>query len=69
MFITLKNATKKYGEGESLVYALDHTNLENIGSENCVYYVCYDEDNDIDFRKEVNQNYYMRTYIQLCWCV
>ena len=30
MFITLKNATKKYGEGESLVYALDHLNLEEI---------------------------------------
>lgn len=28
MFITLRNATKKYGKGESLVYALDHANLE-----------------------------------------
>lgn len=28
MFITLRNATKKYGKGESLVYALDHVNLE-----------------------------------------
>lgn len=28
MFITLKNATKKYGQGESLVYALDHANIE-----------------------------------------
>ena len=36
MFITLKNATKKYGEGESLVYALDHANLEIDKGEICV---------------------------------
>ena len=36
MFITLKNATKKYGEGESLVYALDHLNLEIEKGEICV---------------------------------
>lgn len=36
MFITLKNATKKYGEGESLVYALDHLNLEIGEGEICV---------------------------------
>lgn len=36
MFITLKNATKKYGEGESLVYALDHVNLEIEKGEICV---------------------------------
>lgn len=36
MFITLKNATKKYGEGESLVYALDHTGLEIEKGEICV---------------------------------
>ena len=36
MFITLKNATKKYGEGESLVYALDHANLEIEKGEICV---------------------------------
>lgn len=36
MFITLKNATKKYGEGESLVYALNHTNLEIEKGEICV---------------------------------
>ena len=36
MFITLRNATKKYGEGESLVYALDHTNLEIEKGEICV---------------------------------
>ncbi|MDE7249432.1 MAG: ATP-binding cassette domain-containing protein, partial [Lachnospiraceae bacterium] len=36
MFITLKNATKKYGEEESLVYALDHANLEIERGEICV---------------------------------
>lgn len=36
MFITLKNATKKYGEGESLVYALDHANAEIEQGEICV---------------------------------
>lgn len=36
MFITLRNATKKYGEGESLVYALDHLNLEIKKGEICV---------------------------------
>lgn len=36
MFITLKNATKKYGEGDSLVYALDHINIEIGKGEICV---------------------------------
>ena len=36
MFITSTNAVKKYGEGESLVYALDHANLEIDQGEICV---------------------------------
>ncbi len=36
MFIALKNATKKYGEGESLVYALNNANLEIEKGEICV---------------------------------
>lgn len=36
MFITLKNATKKYGEGESLIYALDHADVEIDKGEICV---------------------------------
>ena len=36
MFITLKNATKKYGEGETLVYALDGANVEIGQGEICV---------------------------------
>ena len=36
MFITLRNATKKYGEGESLVYALDRANVEIDKGEICV---------------------------------
>lgn len=36
MFITLKNATKKYGEGESLIYALNGLDLQIGESEICV---------------------------------
>jgi len=36
MYITLKNAVKKYGEGESLVYALDHANADVEKGEICV---------------------------------
>lgn len=36
MYITLKNGVKKYGEGESLVYALDHANVEIEEGEICV---------------------------------
>lgn len=36
MFITLRNATKKYGEGETLVYALNHANIEIDKGEICV---------------------------------
>lgn len=36
MFITLKNATKKYGEGETLVYALNGANVEIAQGEICV---------------------------------
>lgn len=36
MFITLRNATKKYGEGETLVYALDHATIEIDKGEICV---------------------------------
>ena len=36
MFITVKNATKKYGVGESLVYALNQASLEIEKGEICV---------------------------------
>ena len=36
MYITLKDAVKKYGEGESLVYALDKANAEIEKGEICV---------------------------------
>ena len=36
MFITLKNVTKKYGAGESLVYELEELNLEIGEGEICV---------------------------------
>ena len=52
-----KNVTTFY-----LAYVTDEE-FENIGNENCLYLVCYDEDNQAEFRKEINENYYMRTYI------
>lgn len=36
MYITLKNAVKKYGEGESLVYALNQANADIEKGEICV---------------------------------
>lgn len=45
-----------------LAYVTDEE-YENIGGDNCLYLVCYEEDNQIEFRKEVNDRYYMRTYI------
>lgn len=36
MYITMKNGVKKYGQGESLVYALDHADVEIGEGEICV---------------------------------
>lgn len=36
MFISLKNAVKKYGSSETLVYALDHAELTLDKEEICV---------------------------------
>lgn len=52
-----KNVTTFY-----LAYVTDEE-YENIGGENCLYFVRYEEDNQADFRKAVNEKYYMRTYI------
>ena len=55
-----------------LAYVTDEE-YENIGGDNCMYLVRYEEDNQADFRKAINENYYMRTYIsaqenmQLTW--
>ncbi len=45
-----------------LAYVTDEE-YENLGGENCMYLVCYEKDNQAEFRKEVNDTYYMRTYI------
>lgn len=45
-----------------LAYVTDEE-YENIGGDNCLYLVCYEEDNRIEFREEVNDRYYMRTYL------
>lgn len=52
-----KNVTTFY-----LAYMTDEE-YENIGGDNCLYLVRYEEDNQADFRKAVNESYYMRTYI------
>lgn len=36
MFISLKNAVKKYGDGETAVYALDNVSLEIEEKKICV---------------------------------
>ena len=45
-----------------LAYVTDEE-FESLGSNNCQYLVCYDKDNQTEFRKEINEKYYMRTYI------
>ena len=45
-----------------LAYVTDEE-YENIGGGNCLYLVRYSEENQADFRKVVNEKYYMRTYI------
>ena len=52
-----KNVTTFY-----LAYVTDEE-YEHIGGDNCMYLVRYEEDNQADFRKAINENYYMRTYI------
>lgn len=52
-----KNVTTFY-----LAYVTDDA-FEELGSENCLYLVRYNEDNQAAFRKEVNDTYYMRTYL------
>lgn len=45
-----------------LAYVTDEE-YEKIGGENCIYLVRYNEENQTEFRKEINEKYYMRTYI------
>lgn len=54
---TYKNVTTFY-----LAYVTDDE-YEEIGGENCFYLVRYNKDNQADFRKEVNEKYYMHTYL------
>ncbi len=37
--------------------------FEGFDSQNCRYLVRYDKDNQSDFRKEINEKYYMRSYL------
>lgn len=45
-----------------LAYVTDEE-FENLGCENCLYFVCYEDDNQNEFRKAINEKYHMRTYI------
>lgn len=45
-----------------LAYVTDEE-YENIGGENCQYLVRYEKENETEFRKEINDTYYMRTYL------
>lgn len=44
-----------------LAYVTDEE-FENIENKNCQYLVCFTKDNQTEFRKEVNEKYFMRTY-------
>lgn len=37
--------------------------FQDLGSENCVWFVRYHQDNQTEFRREINGRYYMRTYL------
>lgn len=52
-----KNVTTFY-----LAYVTDDE-FKNMGNENCIYFICYNKSNQVQFRKEINEKYYMRTYI------
>lgn len=54
---TYKNVTTFY-----LAYVTDDE-YKDIGGENCLYLVRYNEDNQAYFRKAVNEKYYMHTYL------
>lgn len=45
-----------------LAYVTDEE-FEEIGSDNCLYMVRYEEDNSKEFRKAVNEKYYMSSYL------
>lgn len=52
-----KNVTTFY-----LAYVTDEA-FNEMGSRNCLYFVRYHKNNQNEFRKEINEKYYMRTYI------
>lgn len=60
----LQNETDSYKNVTTffLAYMTDEE-FETLGSKSCCYLVCYNEDNQEEFRKEINQKYYMRTYL------
>lgn len=45
-----------------LAYVTDEE-FETLDCENCLYLVRYEEDNQTEFRKEINEKYHMRTYL------
>ncbi len=45
-----------------LAYVTD-VEFERLGLDNCIYQVCYEKDNQTEFRKHINENYFMRTYL------
>ena len=45
-----------------LAYVTDEA-FEQLESDNCIYQVRYHHDNQMEFRKEINDKYYMRSYL------
>ena len=60
----LQNESDSYKNVTTFFLAyLTNEAFESLGNANCQYLVCYDKDNQTEFRKEINEKYYMRTYI------
>jgi len=60
----LQNETDSYKNITTffLAYVTDEE-FETLGCDNCIYQVRYEKDNQEDFRKEINERYYMRSYL------
>lgn len=45
-----------------LAYVSDNA-IDELVCDNCIFYVCYDKDNQAEFRKEINEKYFMQSYL------
>ncbi|MBQ8781985.1 MAG: FtsX-like permease family protein [Oscillospiraceae bacterium] len=60
----LQNESDSYKNVTTFFLAYVSDDAFNVlGCDNCTYYVCYDKDNQTEFRKEINEKYYMQSYL------